>query len=147
MKLLSSTWLWRGILGLIVSIFVSANYLVEPDNLGALVRIEDIDFDSGVRASIFALAAATLLFIPLIPKGAEEPDAALLVDWCIRSLGALTAFLAGWYWLLSETEGRPQPYLMAVLITAGVLVVVVIWQLAVVALIRYLSEKIRNRGR
>ena len=69
MKLLSSTWLWRGILGLTVFIFVSANYLVEPDNLRALINIEDIDFDPGVRAAIFALAAATLLFIPLIPKG------------------------------------------------------------------------------
>ena len=46
----------------------------------------------------------------MIPKNPGPND--VVIDVFIRIVGALTACLAGWYWLLGETSGDPSGYLL-----------------------------------
>ena len=69
----------------------------------------DLTSDAANKAPFFALCSAATLFIGMIPKKPGVPDA--IVDVIIRILGAFSACLAAWYWLLGETQGDTWTYL------------------------------------
>lgn len=148
-RLSKNAWILRALWAFLVFTFVVANYWIDPETIRVLTKATDLDH--GVKAAIFALAAAGLLFIPLIPKSAEEPNAAKVVDWFIRALGALTAFFTGWHWLLAETQSKPGPYIMAVLMVAVLLATVLIIQFGFIMLGYYWNSlvnwcsRLRNR--
>ena len=64
----------------------------------------------GVKAALFAMVAASLLFISFIPSRNKR------VDILIRALGAIATLLAGLFWLLSATKGNLEPYLVPIAI-------------------------------
>lgn len=58
---------------------------------------------NGVKAAIFALNAASTLFVRMIPRGVERIEIALHRFTELSIAGA--TFGAGAYWLISETSG------------------------------------------
>ena len=70
--LLTSGWFWKGILCLVILTLVAANYMVDQRFVGNFMAITDLKYGPGVKAAIFALAAAALLFIALIPPSYDD---------------------------------------------------------------------------
>ena len=76
--------------------------------------------DSGIKAAFFALCAACILLVDLLPgTGNRYSVFATLVT---RVSGALLAFGAGWYWISSETGDAPlsfmSPYILMLALVA-----------------------------
>ena len=71
----------------------------------------------GAKAALMALAGAATLFIGLIPARDSRDNR---IDLIARAVGAFSVGTAGWFWLLSATEGRPGPYLLIMVPTAAV---------------------------
>ena len=78
------------------------------------------DLTDKVMAPLFALLAATLLFIGLIPNRMDKLDDAQLVDLGLRVATAVTTFLAGWHWLQDATGQKAWRYLGLVLAMGGI---------------------------
>ena len=83
----------------------------------------DLSFRPAIKAPIFALASATTLFIGMVPKNPGPND--VFADVFVRIVGALTACLTGWYWLLGETSGDASRYL-PILVGIAVLLFIII---------------------
>ena len=66
----------------------------------------------GAKAAILALVGATTLFIAFIPIGSSRRSG--IVDLLVRIVGAIAVGLAGWFWLLSATNGNPSPYFIVI---------------------------------
>ena len=73
------------------------------------------DLTDKVMAPLFALLAATLLFVGLIPNRMDKLDDAQWVDLILRVAIAITTFLAGWHWLQDATDQKAWHYLRLVL--------------------------------
>ena len=80
----------------------------------------------GIRAALCALAAAALVFIGMV---STSNVARPWFDSFVRVLGTALAFLAGGFWLLAETGGNIQPYLLVVISASGASLVVLIFGL------------------
>ena len=80
---------------------------------------------NGAKAAILALAGAVTLFIGLIPTGNSSSSNA--IDLMVKLIGAASAGAAGWFWLLSATEGRPGPYLLVMVPTMGLMVFLMVF--------------------
>ena len=74
----------------------------------------------GIKAATCALGAAGIVFIGMIPTASSAKPS---FDPFIRALAGAFAFLAGMFWLLAETGGNMQPYLLVVLSTGGTMLV------------------------
>ena len=61
----------------------------------------------GAKAALLAMLGAATLFIGLIPTKDNRE-----VELATRIVGAGSVAAAGWFWLLSATEGRPGNYLL-----------------------------------
>ena len=82
--------------------------------LGVWFHTSDIEgAHFGVKAATCALAAATLLIVGLLPERAGLYGVA--ATFVVRLGGAILAFLAGWNWILHETDGQPFPFLLPVI--------------------------------
>ena len=91
---------------------------------GLLSSFEDTEVyrsGYGIKAATCALGAAGIVFIGMIPTASSAKPS---FDPFIRALGGAFAFLAGTFWLLAETGGNIQPYLLVVLSTGGTMLVV-----------------------
>ena len=89
--------------------------LVVTGTLSGLVAefeaIEGYRDGYGIKAATCALGAAAIVFINMISTtGVAKP----WFDLMIRGTGGVFAFLAGIFWLLAETGGNIQPYVLAV---------------------------------
>ena len=86
---------------------------------GLLSSFEDTEVyrsGYGIKAATCALGAAGIVFIGLIPTASFAKPS---FDPFIRVVGGAFAFLAGVFWLLAETGGNIQPYLLVILSTGG----------------------------
>lgn len=65
----------------------------------------------GVKAAISALGTAAMVFVSMIPS---EPKPHPLFDHILRAISGCFAFMAGVFWLLSETGGDIWLYVIVV---------------------------------
>ena len=125
-----STWrmiyFWKFLLAGVALMFTIIVIRVESEDFGLV-------FDDAIKAPLFALISAGTLFIGMIPKNPGPND--VLSDLVVRSVGAATACLAGWYWLSGETGGDPSRYLL-VLFPVILLIVVI---LVIIPFLSYVS--------
>ena len=128
--------LFRAILTLVVAVFLvcifSANDFANSDV--SLVRNDGCDgsveplriwgselcFTHGVTAALFALAAASLLFISLIPGGDGTADG--LSEALHRLVSSVAATGAGVYWLKDEAGETAWLHLAMVLFLGGIVI-------------------------
>ena len=104
-----------------------------------------LEFRHGVNAALFALAAATLLFIAALPNRVQEGPftPAQKLDGVLRVVISFATFLAGSFWLLHETGGKPAPYLLTVLVL-GTITAISSFPYALYLL--FLESRHRRRG-
>ena len=93
----------------------------------------------GAKAAILAMAAAATLFIGFIPIGSSSRGKT--IDLVVGVVGAVAAISTGWFWLLSATDGKPAPYLLAIVPTMGVFLLVLI-----ISIVLRLAEDLDKRG-
>ena len=65
----------------------------------------------GAKAATLAVLGAASLSLALISIPSIRPI--LRTDFLVGVTSAVSAFSAGWFWLLGETEGNPVPFLIA----------------------------------
>lgn len=86
-----------------------------------------------IKAPILTLVAALTLAIELI--GGRATPRSKAIAYFIRMVGAGTGCWAAWSWLMGETNGKPIPYLLAILPLGIVLMIMMIgqWTVALIA--------------
>ena len=124
------------LLTVLVVLMMAGTLLEQKTELPYLVGLPDLEFKHGVKAALFAMAAATLLFIATLPSQSREGPLTLAqtTDGLLHVVIALATFLAGSFWLLEETNGKPAPYLLTVLVLAAVTAIAITPYLAAVFL-------------
>ena len=90
---------WKFLTVMMIFLYVLILLVIDPET-----------FDAAIKAPFFALCSAATLFIGMIPKKPGDPDAKL--DVMVRIVGAISACLAAWFWLLGETQGDTSTYLL-----------------------------------
>ena len=117
-------WPYKALAFLAVLLLAGANGLLELNTVADYTGSPDLEFTHGIRASVFALVAASFLFITLLPKDDTEPDVAIVSAG--HALSVVTAFSAGLFWLLDETDGNFGPYVLVLLLVAGFLAAILV---------------------
>ena len=125
MKVLLSVLAWKVFLVVALLLMVVVNLSIDPNIIYTYPENIELDYSPGIRASIFAfLAAATFInFLPKV-KGGE------LVDVAAKILAAVAGLIACWFFMVSETKGNPGPYLLAVVVPVGAILITAVIQLA-----------------
>ncbi len=124
-----------------------ANCLMTVNTVAEIMNEPGLVYDHGVRAAVFAIVAASALFIVLL--GRDEAPRTAFIDSVCRLTSVVTAFLAGVFWLLDETEGKTGFFILTLLATAGVLTTGLVVMLVIQALsqwIQALSQWKRRRS-
>lgn len=101
----------------IVAMFV----VLSGSTTGLIVDFEHIDPDRGsfgIRAAICALGAAAIVFLNMV---STRTLARPVFDGIVRATGGLLALLAGVFWLLAETDGNIQPYIVPIVFNGFVM--------------------------
>ena len=62
-----------------------------------------LEFDDGIRAALFALAAAMILFVVHLPTCSRGMTPEKWINVGFSVVGAAAALLAAWFWLSDET--------------------------------------------
>ena len=86
-----------------------------------------IDFESiepnrsedGIKAPVFALGAAAILFLNLVSTRGKIGR--LRYDKMVRLVGGIFAFMAAVFWFLAETNGNIRPYMVPMVLYGAVL--------------------------
>ena len=147
---MSETWVrLKVILGMMVGL-IMAGIIVEHLGGPSLVvgGLPSLKGLHGVTAALFALAAAALLFVDILPDQLPQGpfDGKQVLDGCLRLGAAIAAFLAGSFWLWDATNsvgGQPEAYLL----TAGFLgCVMALTFCPYVVWLRWLYRRRRSRG-
>ena len=112
-------WPYKAAATLVVLMLAGANFLMQVDSVADFMGSPDLEYTDGIRASVFALVAASALFITLLPKNKVAGDDA--VDSICKLLSVVAAFLAGVFWLLSETGGNFVPYVIVLIVVTATL--------------------------
>ena len=84
------------------------------------------EISDGVKAALFAMGVACSMGIDLIPAG--NKPAAVIATLEARFGATFTAALAGYHWLLHETNGDPLPYLAPFVVVIGFVISGVVGQ-------------------
>ncbi len=108
------------VLGIIIAVcFVDFN---DPE-IGNWDALREVSLSQahGAKAAMLALGAAAALFIGYIPG--DSSKSTRIIDTLVKVVGTFAAGLAGWFWLLSETDNRPGPYLLAVVPTIAIMTI------------------------
>ena len=100
-------YLWVGKFVLLLAVYavVFGAQTVDP-------RYEP-EFTYGVRAALAAFGAGAMACVGLIPLP-QDHWWEKWTDMVTRLLTVIAVLVAGWYWLLSETNGQPVPYLVTI---------------------------------
>ena len=99
----------------------------------------------GAMAAMYAMCAASLLFITSLPTKSLKIDR--ILDHIFRFVSILFAFLSGGFWLRSELGEDTGLYLVLLTIAgAGLAIATVIWLLLATAAYNTLRQKLRNRS-
>lgn len=114
LKIILGTMVGLIMAGIVMEHFVGPSFVV-----GGLPSLKGLH---GVTAALFALAAAALLFVDVLPDQLPQGPftAKQVLDGFLRFGAAIAAFLAGSFWLWDATKsagGQPEAYLL----TAGFL--------------------------
>ena len=110
-------YFWKMLLAAAVLVFAIVILFIEPN-------LFVVKFSPAIKAPVFALASATTLFIAMVPTNPGPRD--VYADVSIRIVGAVTAYLAGWHWLLGETGGDASEYVPILIGIAGLLFILVV---------------------
>ena len=139
MYLLKNLLFWKfaffmAVLGVILWIpAVDTEYVRDAAWFTSDDELDTLKVTSGVRAAFYAMAAAVTLLVSLIPTRDGGLGAAIL-NFFVQLLGAWAAFFAGWYWLSSETDDNPLPYILPMVIlgviTGAAIIVMALWEVA-----------------
>ena len=114
-------WPYKLIAWVAVFFLAVANCIMTVNTVAEFMDSPGIEYTHGVRASVFAIVAASALFITMLPKNQVPQDAN--IDLLSQILSITAAFGAGIFWLLDETEGKTGRYVWTLLATIGVLTV------------------------
>ena len=76
--------------------------------------------ESGVKAAFFALCAACILLVDLLPSAHGRYG--IFATIITRASGALLAFGAGWYWISSETNEAPLSFILPYVLLLAIMV-------------------------
>ena len=98
----------------------------------------------GAKAAMLALLATVTLFIGIVPS--EDSRLNKQVSLSNRVLGIISTGVAGWYWLLSTTEGNPGPYLLVMVPTSGILVAIVMSNFILGYAVAYDERQMKEKG-
>ena len=140
MKVFRERWWPYKLIALIEVFFLAgANCLMELNTVADFMSAPGVEYTHGVRASVFAIVAASALFITRLPKNQVSQDAN--IDLFSQMLSIVAALGAGVFWLLDETKGKTSLYVSTLLATMGVLAV----GLVVTALFHSIRDWIRLR--
>ena len=112
-------WACKATATIVLLMVAGANGLMQVDSVADFMGSPGLEYTDGIRASVFALVAASLLFITLLPK--NEPSGDDAIDSLCQPLSIVAAFLAGLFWLLDETDGNFGPYVTVLFIVAATL--------------------------
>ena len=104
------------LLGVLVAIVIFLPSVDDNDVRSTAVFLADEDLEkvrvtSGVRAALYALVGAAVLFVSLI-RIRESDQLSNIVNFMNPVIGAWVAAYVGWYWLRDATEENPWPYAM-----------------------------------
>ena len=132
---------WPYKVGALVVVFLvaAANCLMELGTIADFTGSPDLEFTHGVRASIFALVAASALFITSLPKNQAVQDE--MLDHLCRAVSVAAGFLTGLFWLLEETRGNAGPFIVVVLAVAGFLAVFLVLALVIQLIIEWARRR------
>ena len=100
----------------------------------------------GAMAAMYAMCAASMLFITSLPTKNAKMDS--LLNPALRFASIILAFLSGGFWVRSELGEDTGPYLVLLTIAgAGLSIAAVIWLLMATAIYNTLRERLRDRSR
>ncbi len=112
-------WACKATATIVILMVAGVNGLMQVDSVADFMGSPGLEYTHGIRASVFALVAASALFITLLPKNEIAGDDG--VDSVCHGISVISAFLAGLFWLLSETGGNFGPYVTVLLIVTATL--------------------------
>ena len=101
-------WFWKIVFGIGAAFSIWATFELEPYHLpdGSTEQYND-----AVKAAIFAVLAALMLFLTQIPNSFSDFKGARLADVLFSGIGAVAAVATGWFWIQDETHQNPFAYL------------------------------------
>ena len=136
MSLKKPVW-WKAVVSCVVIAAVSS---VIVSDFGVVTKGSEADY--GVKAAISALGAAAMVFISLIPS---RPKPRPLFEHILRALSGCFAFMAGVFWLLSETSGRLGPYMIVVMSIGLAMSIGIFFTIAVSSMVNWESKYLELR--
>ena len=77
--------------------------------IGGFYLLGGYDASDGIKAALFALLSAGVLTMQIVSSGYRLR--LRIIDACSRLVGVSLGVLAGWHWLMSETNGAIWPFL------------------------------------
>ena len=115
---------------------------------GLIVDFEHIDPNQGsfgIKAAICALGAAAIVFLNMV---STRTLARPVFDGIVRATGGALALLAGVFWLLAETDGNIQPYILVVVLNGFVMfsAACIVFIVGVVSRIEGAYKRLRENG-
>ncbi len=99
---------------------------------------------NGAKAAILAMVGAATLFIGFIPSRRSTDRR---IDMLLRVVGAAAVGATGWFWLLSATDGKFGPYLIAVVPSMALVTCVLILNVSLSLAYNQDEKQIKNTGK
>ena len=114
--------IFKFVLSLILLFLLWVNYQSTPTDF---VELAEGGSTQGIKAAMFALLTAIAFSATIIPL-THSSKAELLSHISLSIVGTLAAVGAAWFWLDSEIEGGPGPYVIPIVGSGTVLFLIIV---------------------
>lgn len=117
---------WKIIFGCSLAVAIALTFRAD-----FLSESTGLEYSPSVRAAVFAVCAALMLFLAHVPNSFGELRGGRLLDALFSAIGAVAAVATGWFWLEDETPQNPFSFIaypvgVGALLFSGVVVSAVI---------------------